>query len=150
MDAERTKAGANVKQAVPFFAVSRIEESVRFYVTGLGFEMTRRWVVEERLQWCWLQLGDAALMLQEFPKEGRHARALASKMGEGVTICFQCEDALSIYREVVSRGIEATRPFVGNGMWVTTLTDPDGYRLEFESVTDAPEETVLAEPGSGS
>ncbi|MFN2387148.1 MAG: hypothetical protein ABR576_12850 [Thermoanaerobaculia bacterium] len=44
-----------------------------------------------------------------------------------------------------SRAIDAGRPFVGNGMWVTSLRDPDGYRLDFESLTDAPEETQLAE-----
>jgi len=30
-------------------------------------------------------------------------------------------------------------------MWVTSLTDPDGYRLEFESLTDVPEDTELSE-----
>lgn len=30
-------------------------------------------------------------------------------------------------------------------MWVTSLRDPDGYRLEFESLTDVPEETVFSE-----
>jgi hypothetical protein len=30
-------------------------------------------------------------------------------------------------------------------MWVTGVTDPDGHRLEFESLTDAPEETAYAE-----
>jgi hypothetical protein len=29
-------------------------------------------------------------------------------------------------------------------MWVTSLTDPDGYRLDFESRTDVPEETVYS------
>jgi hypothetical protein len=48
---------------------------------------------------------------------------------------------LAIYREVTSRGIEASRPFVGNAMWVTSLLDPDGYKIEFESPTDVPEET---------
>ena len=43
------------------------------------------------------------------------------------------------------RGVDAKRPFVGNGMWVTSMRDPDGYRLEFESVTDAPEESELDE-----
>ncbi len=66
-------------------------------------------------------------------------------MGVGVSICFQCEDALAIYREVTSHGIQASRPIVGNGMWVTSVLDPDGYRLEFESYTDVPEETVLSE-----
>ena len=135
----------NVKQAVPFFAVSNIEESVRYYVDGLGFEMTKQWVVEGRLRWCWLQLGGAALMLQEFPTEGHDARPLAAHAGEGVSISFICADALAIFREFTSRGIAAERPFVGNHMWVTGLTDPDGYRLFFESDTDAPEETVLPE-----
>jgi hypothetical protein len=69
-------------------------------------------------------------------------------LGVGVSICFICEDALAIYREVTARGIQASRPFVGNGMWVTSLTDPDGYRIDFESYTDTPEETVFSEEPS--
>jgi lactoylglutathione lyase len=140
MSAE-TKTGSNVKQAVPFFGVRNIEESVSYYVDGLGFEMTRRWIDDGKLRWCLLERGAAALMLQEFWNEGRHANAPEGKLGEGVSICFICEDALAIYREVRSRGIQASRPLVGNGMWVTSLSDPDGYRIEFESCTDAPEET---------
>jgi hypothetical protein len=63
----------------------------------------------------------------------------------GVSIYFICKDALAIYREVTSRGVQAKRPFVGNGMWVTQVTDPNGYNLFFESVTDVPEETVLSD-----
>ena len=69
----------------------------------------------------------------------------AGQVGEGVSVVFICADALAIYRELCARGIEASRPFVGNGMWVTGMSDPDGYRLEFESDTDVPEGTVLAE-----
>ena len=130
----------NVKQAVPFFGVTDIEQSVRFYVDGLGFKKTKEWTPEGKLRWCWLELGDAVMMLQEFWKEGHHANVPDSKLGVGVSICFICEDALAIYREIKSRGIEAARPFVGNGMWVTSVSDPDGYRIEFESYTYAPEE----------
>jgi len=130
---------ANVQQAVPFFMVSNIEASVRYYVNGLGFEMKNSWTPEGKLQWCWLENGGAGLMLQELrvPPKGI--------VGEGVSICFTCNDALAIYREVTARGIEAAKPFVGNGMWVTSLRDPDGYRLDFESRTDVPEETVFSE-----
>ena len=131
----------NVKQAVPFFAVANIEESVRYYVDGLGFQMTNKWTDEGKLRWCWLQHGGAARMLQEFWKEGHDSWAPEGKVGEGATICFICEDALAIYREVILRGIHASKPFVGNGMWVTSLSDPDGYKIEFESPTDVPEET---------
>jgi catechol 2,3-dioxygenase-like lactoylglutathione lyase family enzyme len=140
-----TKTAANVKQAVPFFRVSNMEESVRYYVDGLGFEMTKKWIDDGKLRWCWLEHGGAARMLQEFRKEGHNSWVPEGKVGDGVSICFQCEDALAIYREVISRGIEASRPFVGNGMWVTTMSDPDGYRIEFESYTDVPEETVLSD-----
>jgi uncharacterized glyoxalase superfamily protein PhnB len=144
-----TVTRVNVKQAVPFFGVTNIEASLRFYVDGLGFEMRRRWIPEAaedkpegRIRWCWLELGEAAIMLQEFLPERRPEDGL----GVGVNVCFQCEDALALYREFKSRGIQTrTRPFVGNGLWVVPLSDPDGYRLEFSSPTDAPEESELEE-----
>lgn len=132
-----TQTKVNVKQAVPFFRVSNMEESLRFYLDGLRFEMTNKWIDEGKLKWCWLQLGDAALMLQEWVTNG--------KVGAGVSISFMCEDALAIYRDFISRGIQASRPFVGNGLWVTSVFDPDGYKLEFESPTDSPEETEFSE-----
>jgi lactoylglutathione lyase len=126
---------SNVEQAVPFFGVSDMDASLRFYVDGLGFEVTRKWTPEGKIRWCWLQIGGAALMLQEFRKEPE------SKRGEGVSICFQCKDALAIYHAAIARGIQAKNPFVGNNMWVTTMSDPDGYKLDFESPTDVPEGT---------
>ena len=139
-----TKSEPNLKQAVPFFGVSNIEQSVSYYVDGLGFEITRKWIDDGKLRWCYLERGGAALMLQEFWKEGQHANLPREKLGVGVSICFFCEDALALYREFVSRGINAARPYVGNGMWVTSLSDPDGYRIDFESYTDAPEETLFS------
>jgi lactoylglutathione lyase len=136
-----TKTATNVRQAVPFFAVSNMEKSLRYYVDGLGFTMTNKWIDEGKLRWCWLQIGGAALMLQEFRTEGHDSWVPDGKVGVGVSICFTGEDALAIYHEVTSRGIEASKPFVGNGMWVTSLSDPDGYRLDFESPTDVPEDT---------
>lgn len=141
MNAEK-KTATNVKQAVPFFHVSNMEESLGYYVEGLGFEMTRKWIDEGKLRWCWLEIGDAALMLQEFRKEGHDSSNPSGKVGEGVSVCFQCEDALAIYRDAASRGIKVSRnPFVGNGLWVVSFSDPDGYRIDFESPTNVPEDT---------
>jgi lactoylglutathione lyase len=67
------------------------------------------------------------------------------KVGIGVSLCFMCEDAIAIYREALAAGLEASEPQVGNAMWTTSLVDPDGYRLDFESLTDVPEETKLSE-----
>lgn len=136
---------ANVKQAVPFFGVTDIEASLRFYVDGLGFAMTRSWAPEGRIRWCWLQLGDAAVMLQEYVKDGRPGGGPAGPPGQGVSICFMCADAIAIYHEATARGLQPSRPFVGNNLWVTSFTDPDGYRLDFESPTDVPEGTVFSD-----
>jgi catechol 2,3-dioxygenase-like lactoylglutathione lyase family enzyme len=136
-----TQTATNVKQAVPFFAVSDMEVSLHYYVEGLGFTMTNKWIDEGKLRWCWLELGGAALMLQEFRTEGHDSWVPDGKVGLGVSVCFICEDALAISHELAARGIEASKPLVGNGMWVTSLTDPDGYKIHFESITDVPEAT---------
>jgi len=146
--ATQTKTEANVQQAIPFFRVSNMETSLRFYVEGLGFEMTKKWTPDGdgKVRWCWLQHGNAAIMLQEYRKEGPNSWTAESKVGVGVSICFLCKDALALYKDFKSRGIEAERPFVGNAMWVMSVQDPDGYKLEFESYTDVPEETLFSEP----
>ena len=145
--AVETKTSTNLKQAVPLFAVASMEQSLRYYVDGLGFQMTNKWIDEDKLRWCWLQRGGAALMLQEFRREGHDSWVPEGKVGVGVSICFTCEDALAIYHEITSRGIDASKPFVGNGMWVTSLSDPDGYKIAFESLTDVPEDTQYSGEG---
>ena len=60
----------NVRQAVPFFRVSNMEEAIRFYVQGLGGQIRDKWEPDGKLRWCWLTLGEAALMLQGVPDRG--------------------------------------------------------------------------------
>ena len=146
MSAEAVVA-PNVKQAIPFFMVTDIEASLRFYVDGLGFAIINEWrpdKVSGRIQWCMLRLGDAAVMLQEYWRDGRPGGVPEGPLGQGVSVCFLCADAIAIYHEVIARGVAAERPFVGNGLWVTSMRDPDGYRLDFESPTDVEEETVYS------
>lgn len=142
-------ARANVKQAVPFLGVTNMEASLRFYVDGLGFQMKHWWIPDRiedkpdgRIRWCWLELGEAAIMLQEFLPEQLPKETL----GTGASVCWMCEDALALYRQFKSRGIHTRkRPFVGNRLWVVPLIDPDGYRIDFASPSDAPEESELQE-----
>jgi len=132
-----TASASNVKQAVPFFMVTDMDAALRFYVDGLGCVVTTKWVPHGRIEWCWLELGAAALMLQEY----RPGKRPDGPLGQGVSVCFMSADAIAIYHELVARGVAVKRPFVGNGLWVTSVTDPDGYRLDFESATDTPEGT---------
>ena len=138
---EQLATQPNVQQAVPFFMVSNMEASLRFYVDGLGFSRTKQWTPEGKIRWCWLELGNAAIMLQEYLPD----RIPTTKLGEGVSVCFQCRDALAIYHETRARNLEPKTPFVGNGLWVTAFRDPDGYNLDFESPTNVPEETIYSD-----
>jgi lactoylglutathione lyase len=131
----------NVKSVVPFFGVTDMQRSLRFYIDGLRFELKNQWVVDRKIRWCWLELGGAAVMLQEFAKDRRPE----GKLGVGVSLNFQCQDAIALYEDFRSREIHASEPEVGNGLWVTGVSDPDGYRLFFASPTDTPEETKLSE-----
>jgi lactoylglutathione lyase len=121
----------NVKEVVPFLRVTSMERSLRYYIDGLGFTIQQKWAPDGEIRWCWLSLGSASLMLQNLPKPSE------IKLGHGLSVVFMCEDAIAIYRDVTSRGIEASEPQVLNNLWATTLHDPDGYRIEFESPTDA-------------
>jgi lactoylglutathione lyase len=138
MDPQPTLSEANVRQAVPFFMVTNMEASLRFYTEGLGFRIDKTWTPDGKIRWCWLTLDDTSIMLQEY----NPARIPTNKLGEGVSVCFQCRDAIALYHQFTARGITVKHPFVGNGLWVVVTTDPDGYTLDFESPTDVPEETL--------
>ncbi len=117
--------------------VTDMDRSMAFYIKGLGFELKMDWQPQGRIEWCWLEREGVALMLQEYHKE----RLPKEKLGQGVSICFICEDALDLYEEFLQEGLSPSEPFVGNKMWVVSLSDPDGYKLDFESKTEVPEET---------
>ena len=77
--------GVNVKQAVPFFGVTNMEASLRFYVEGLGFKVKNWWIPDRgednpdgKRRWCWLELGEAAIMLQEFLPERQPKETLGA------------------------------------------------------------------------
>lgn len=131
----------NLKQAVPFFMVVNMESSLRFYIDGLDFALKIKWEPKGKIEWCWLELDGVAVMLQEYK-----VNIPAIQRGEGVSICFMCNDALAIYRKIVSRGLSTVmEPFVGNTLWVVELRDPDGYSIYFESPAEELEGTLYSE-----
>jgi catechol 2,3-dioxygenase-like lactoylglutathione lyase family enzyme len=139
----------NVSAVVPLLMVTSMERSLAFYVDGLGFTVQNRWIPDGHLRWCWLSLGGAALMLQEATGSSIQKLAAAGVPGNGVGLNFQCIDALTIFREAATRGIQALRePQVGNFAWEVFFADPDGYKINFSSPTDVPEETLLSELGT--
>jgi lactoylglutathione lyase len=133
----------NIRLTVPFFMVRDMDASLNFYVDKLGFTVTNQWTPRGKIEWCWLQRDGVSLMLQE--PRNREKFDQEGPKGKGLSICFQCEDALALYHEFTAKGIEINEPFVGNNLWVVAFSDPDGYRLDFESRTDVPEETKYSE-----
>ena len=135
----------NIRLTVPFLSVANMEASLRFYTEDLGFTMTKQWTPRGKIEWCWLERDAVALMLQGPWWDKERPGELEKKPKSGPSLCFQCEDALALYHEFKEQGIPMKEPFVGNGMWVVVLKDPDGYLLDFESITDVAEETTYTE-----
>ena len=135
----------NVTGVAALLMVTSMERSLQFYVDGLGFEVKNRWVPDGHLRWVWMELGTAALMLQEATGDTPERLATAGKLGNGCALYFQCRDAISIYRQAVERGVSGREPQVGNFSWEVFLRDPDGYNINFSSPTDLPEETLLSQ-----
>jgi len=136
----------NVTSVVPMLMVTSMEQSLAFYINGLGFTIRNRWAPEGRLLWCGMSLGGAALMLQEAAGSARERMLAAGALGNGAALYFQCSDAIAIYREAGARGVHPLRePQVGNFAWEVFFADPDGYNINFSSSTDLPEETLLSQ-----
>ena len=55
-----TVTNANVKKAVPFFGVTNMEASLRFYMDGLGFEMKKQWIPEDGESTWSMRMGESA------------------------------------------------------------------------------------------
>lgn len=141
------KLCTNVTEAVPFYRVSDMPRSLAFYCDGLGFEVQEKWVWEETIRWCCLKRGGCRIMLQDCRHDDNSLHLPTEPQSRGVSLMVMCQEALALYEELLSRGLKPETPFVGNGMWVVGLNDPDGFRTEFESFTDVPEGTVLAARG---
>lgn len=133
-----------LKESVPFFGVTDMAASLRFWRDGLGFRVALSWEPggDGKIAWCRLERDGAALMLQEYAP----GRRPEGKLGLGVSVCFMCTDALALHKEATARGLAVrAEPFVGNNLWVVGFVDPDGYVVDFESPTDVPEDTTLSE-----
>lgn len=135
----------NIQYAVPFFMVSNMEISMKFYIDCLGFTVLNTWTPRGKIEWCWLQREGGPIMLQEARVWEGKSFLFGNNPGAGVSIWFQCLDSPALYHEFINNGVDVHEPFVGNGLWDVKVIDPDGYLLHFESPTDVPEETMYSE-----
>lgn len=124
---------------IPELEVNDLRESLRFYLTTLGF-MLRYDRPEERF--AMLDLEGVYLMLEEAEGPGRRFRTapLERPFGRGVNFQIQVSDARKLYDRVSAAGTEIVIPLeerwyragereLGNLQFV--VADPDGYLLRF-------------------
>ena len=130
--------GMTLAGVVPVLSVSNLPRSLECYSDGLGFEQVDSLEQNGRMQACRLRRDEVSLVLHQ-------EDSAPERRGQGIGIFHLCESALDLYRELTAREIRTSEPYVGNRMWVVEMRDPDGYRLSFESPTDAPEESTLTE-----
>jgi uncharacterized glyoxalase superfamily protein PhnB len=125
-----TRRTNTIRELVPLFFVESIESSVEFYRDRLGFEVALTWEPEGKLGWCRLERDGSAVMLQQVCEED----GPAEDRGRGIGFYFICDDADAIHAELTERGLNLAQPHVAfYGMKQVFVTDPDGYRLCFES-----------------
>ncbi len=137
LEAKAQETRTNVQQAVPFFWVANLEASLRFYVDGLGFRKTKSGSTMANFAGA----GSNSEARPTCCRSTTPARSHPPNVARVSPSAFSAKYAIAIYRDAIAHGLQPQRPFVGNAMWVTILTDPDGYKLDFESPTDAPEES---------
>lgn len=135
----------NITLAVPFYMVSDMQASLKFFTEGLGFELKNSWAPHGKIEWCWLSRDGVSIMLQEPRLKDGQPFLSGDKPGAGLSIWFQCRDAIALYHEFKANGLNPDEPFVGNNLWDVRIAAPDGYYLHFESPTDVPEETKYSE-----
>ena len=141
---QQSAATANMRLSVPFLHVTDMDRSLKFYVDQLGFNIQIDWQPRGRIEWCWLGRDEVAFMLQQ-PEYNTHEVYSIDRKGYGISINIQCNDSISLYHEFTGKEVLTSELFVGNSLWTFHVKDPDGYHIEFASITDVPEGTTYSQ-----
>jgi catechol 2,3-dioxygenase-like lactoylglutathione lyase family enzyme len=111
--------------------------SLRFYRDVLGFEIRERSHpgAGDRVEWCYLRLNDAELMLNTAYEEPERPPASdRTRLAAHSDTClyFGCPDVDAAHRYLRAQGLAAEEPKISHyGMKQLYVSDPDGYRLCF-------------------
>jgi glyoxylase I family protein len=127
----------NVQGVTPLMEVFDMPEAVAFYRDVLGFAVIQTYPSGNDFTWALLMLNDAALMLNTAYEELE--RPLAPEQGRvaghgDMTLFFGCPDVDAAYQHLRAHGVDLDAPIVSHyGMKQIWLTDPDGFKLCFQS-----------------
>ena len=112
--------------------------ALRFYRDVLGFEIvdTSDPGAGDRVDWCYLRLDSAEVMLNAAYEEPERPPAPEqSRVAAHADTClyFGCPDVDGAYRYLRAKGIDVQEPTIAHyGMKQLYVSDPDGYLLCFQ------------------
>ena len=125
----------NTRGMAPLIQVYDMPTSIRFYCDQMGFKLVQQSWPGDDYDWAMLELNDATIMLNTAYDKGERPDTpdLARMAGhEDVTIFFGCPDVDAAYAELISRNVNAEKPFITKyGFKAMNVKDPDGYGLCF-------------------
>ncbi|SFN47953.1 bleomycin resistance protein [Xenorhabdus japonica] len=122
---------------VPELTVTNFSVSLDFYQRILGFKILIR---RENLDFVYLGLGEAQLMLEEFHNSGWNTGELSKPLGRGINFQIEVDDVAPILENIKINKIELYRPLKDNYYNIGDtqacqreflVQDPDGYLLRF-------------------
>jgi catechol 2,3-dioxygenase-like lactoylglutathione lyase family enzyme len=122
---------------VPELVTSDFENSLRFYVAVLGFEVKYR---RENPLFAYLEREHAQIMLEVRQHDSWVLGELSAPFGRGMNLMIECSDVKGLRERLATAGIpvflELEDAWYDTGRTLTGLrqfivADPDGYLLRF-------------------
>ena len=128
----RTPAAANdapaavsvqVHEVVPFLHPSSMVAAPAFYRGVLGLRIALCWPSSDDIRWCRLELGNAAIMLEEETRRHSAPARAAGRLGEGLSLTFTCSNALAVYDTATAAACRPRSPLSRTtcGSWSSTI-----------------------------
>ena len=126
-----------VRGVTPLLEVFDMHRSVEFYRDVLGFEVVQTWKPDGHFYWAMLKLGGAVLMLNGRYEDDKRPRQPDEhrSAGHGDTeLYLDCSNVDGAYSHLRAAGCPVEEPKSTHyGMRQVWVTDPDGFKLCFQS-----------------
>lgn len=122
------KIALHTRGIAPGFTVNDIDKSIRFYVEGLGFEITSRNEVDGKLRFVMLKAGNGELGLGL--DDGAKGKDRIKGVGMRLWITTK-QDLNALAAQAKASGIALDHDVMAMpwGQNAFALTDPDGFKL---------------------
>ncbi len=119
----------------PLLQVYDMPAALHFYRDILGFTLVASSGEGDDVDWTWLKLNDAEIMLNTaYEKEYRPAEknALRQSAHADTSIYFSCSNIDETYQLLLRKNVDVKPPIItGYDFTALYITDPDGYQLVF-------------------